>query len=157
MDTTDSNRTGKHWGMWCLHQDQEACALGSPQHRLADLCPHRRIAARLHHAIPDVPLPVLPRGNLTVAIRTPTVGKPRNRQQTKIHLGWGKQDSEAKAHTIIMYLTAKGWRRSTLKIGHDRCRSQATWWELARWCPLSSRCTQLILARSFLGHAFLWA
>jgi len=43
-----------------------------------DLCPaRRRMAARLHHAIRAVPLPVLPAGNRTVATRTPTAGKPR--------------------------------------------------------------------------------
>lgn len=31
MDATDSNQMVKHQGMWCLQQDQEACALGSPQ------------------------------------------------------------------------------------------------------------------------------
>lgn len=55
------------------------CALGSPQHGLAeDLCPGReRIAGRLHHTLRAPSFPVHPKGKMIEARKTLTAGKPR--------------------------------------------------------------------------------
>lgn len=137
-------------GMWCLHH-QEGCALGSPQHGLAeDLCPDRgRRPVKLHHALCVPYFPVHTKGKMTVARKTPTAGKPRKQPANWFTEGEVSKTKRWKDGPYYCAWLPMG--RAGLHKKQGITDAQVKQRELGG-CPPG---TQLIPATSILGHTSL--